>query len=635
MVCGKCGNQNSDGVRFCSRCGNALVESGLESSQQSADKSSNLVQNYSKNINSSSENINDNSNIISFDGSNNVTNNNLAGSSNVNQEMSSNNTNNTNNTNNLTGGNTTTNNLNSDPKLKFLLIGGGLLLVITVVVIYTVSKIGVNNSSKSVGKNNATSFFIKNKESKYALFNIDGQKLTDFSYSEVSDFIGDSAIVYQDDDVGIISSRGKMYVSFGKYKAINRAGSLFEVYRKDYKRILINEKGKSLYNLEDIGLHSYYGVDGYVILENEKSKKYTILDAQGKSIFSFPLLDDADEPKISEKNGITSIFYNKKNYVLNINNGREIVSFDAVDQFCITGIFNDEKSILLSSCGSFLKGPTEYSDKVIENSKVIDLDNECDDVTIEQDKLLCNVEGTNYYLNDDYKKIGGYYSTAYDSNFNYVYEDLGTFKGVDFYNNGKIVKNDPCRTIGEKGYMSNGLFILRTSRSRCDTKYGNYDFFKANGERAFTKTFESASKFDKNGYSIVSEDNKNYYLLNSKGEQVSNNYDKIYNANYSDPEFDSDYYIVSKNDNKGILDKNGKEVLSCEYSTISIEKRINKTYALLTKSDSSVTVYNLESKKEIITSKESLNLRNDYIESIDGNKRKLYSYTTGKLFYEE
>ena len=46
----------------------------------------------------------------------------------------------------------------------------------------------------------------------------------------------------------------------------------------------------------------------------------------------------------------------------------------------------------------------------------------------------------------------------------------------------------------------------------------------ADGTRINDKAYERAYEFDENGYASVSEDAKNFYLINLKGKKVSDYY---------------------------------------------------------------------------------------------------------------
>ena len=96
------------------------------------------------------------------------------------------------------------------------------------------------------------------------------------------------------------------------------------------------------------------------------------------------------------------------------------------------------------------------------------------------------------------------------------------------------------------------------------------------------------------------------------------------------------YYVVTKNKLKGVMDKDGKELLKPEYSTIlvSLNKFVNKTYARITTTDSKYILYNLTDNKEIIKSDYQIKEYVNYFLIQTDEVKQYYTYN-GKLIYEE
>ena len=146
------------------------------------------------------------------------------------------------------------------------------------------------------------------------------------------------------------------------------------------------------------------------------------------------------------------------------------------------------------------------------------------------------------------------------------------------------------------------------------------------GENAFGKSFGRANKFDANGLASVSEDKKSFYLIDTKGKKVSEEYDSIY--------LDSDYYIVTKSNLKGILSNTGKVVLEAKYVSADVFEEQGVKYAKLTTDDSKYIIYNLTKGKEIITLDSNPSTNANYIYTSKDGKKTYYTYT-GKEFYKE
>ena len=154
--------------------------------------------------------------------------------------------------------------------LLIFLVSAGVIAISSGLIIMVFNGFNSKNSSQKY----ETTFFLKNAENQYALFNEDGERLTDFIYTSHSDFINGTAEVTLNDEVGIINSKGKMTVDFGTYESITSKNGVYEARDKNSKSYIINGKGKVLYNLEDAVLHTYINSDYYSVLEDRKAKKY-------------------------------------------------------------------------------------------------------------------------------------------------------------------------------------------------------------------------------------------------------------------------------------------------------------------------------------------------------------------------
>lgn len=507
----------------------------------------------------------------------------------------------------------------------------GLIVILLVVVAVVVTAFFYFKKDKSQSNdfdiNYSTSFFIKNSNGKYALFNEDGKKLTDFIFTSISDFVNGTSLVRKDDAYGIINANGKMTVDFGKYEYITGAAGMYKVHGDDYHYFLINGEGKVLYDLEDMDLDTFIGADTYSILEDTKNKVYKVLNYEGKSMVSFPIDSDAkDDPSIDEENGYISVFYNKKNYILNPITGKEIISFDSDLHYCVNNVEEDGKIITLNSCVSWLQSQDKTYYKFIKNGKLYDLNDKCEKVYYLEGNLVCTKDYKTYLLDSNLNVGIDTSGKAYINNNTYAMTNDGAFNGVDFYTNGNVVKNVECRSIVETGYMKSGLYILGTYYSlSCGTESGTYEYYKSNGENAFGKSFKYAEKFDKNGLAKVSEDTENYYLIDTNGKKISQDYSSI-SLYY-------DYYIVTKNDLKGIIDKNGNVILDCKYKNIDITEKNKKNYANLTTSDSKYIIYDIAKKSELMTLDSMPSLYDHYISVSKDYNNQYYTYN-GKMFYE-
>ena len=502
--------------------------------------------------------------------------------------------------------------------------------VVLGVAVLTICLSGCGSKNKNTKEEYSDAFFIK-EDSKYALFNNEGKKLTDFVFTAVgttTNFRKGSAIVKKDDKNGIIGSNGKMIVDFGKYKYIYESAGLYKATDNDSNEYLLDSNGKVLFNLKNASINTYFGVSSYSLLFEKDKKKYSVLNSDGKILVTFNEKEGAENPTTNEEDGFISVFYNKKNYILDGESGKKVMEFDSDIHYCVNNVSEDGKVITMNSCvGILFQRDYETTYKFIKDGKLYDLSDKCDRVNYINNALTCTKDSKTYLL-DSKMNIGiSTEGIAYKDGDHYAKLKDGSFNGVDFYNNNKVVKNVECRSIKETGYSETGLYILSTYYStKCGTTSGTYEYYNEKGENAFGKSFARANKFDVNGLATVSEDKKNFYLIDTKGKKVSEDYDNIY--------LDSEYYITTKNNLKGILDNKGKQVIEAKYKSVDVFEEQGVKYAKLTTEDSKYIIYNLSKGKEIITLDSNPSTNANYIYTSKDGKKTYYTYT-GKEFYKE
>lgn len=499
------------------------------------------------------------------------------------------------------------------------------LIIIIVVFIFTILYFCFfrnikEKTTKEFNIYDSESFFINDRNGKYALFNKDGKQLTDFIFTEVGYFINGSTYVKKDDLLGIIKENGKMIADFGDYRYIFSRAGVYNVVKEDGQGYLIDGDGKILYDMENMDFNSF-GVDTYSILEDNGNKFYRVLGYDGKVITNIPMSSNS-KPNINENYNYISIFYNNKNYIIDVVSKKEIIEFDSEVQYCITFAKNDEQLIVMKSCDYEINKQDKTYYKIIKKGKLYNLNDKCEEIYY-SDSLICQNDNKEHLLDSNLNVGITIRGKAYVDNNTYAMEKDGSFSGVDFYINGKFLKNVECRSLESREYVQNGLYRLKTYYSKkCGTDYITYEYYNSNGENVFNKSFKKAEKFDINNLAKVSDDGINIYLINTKGNKVSQEYSKI--------SVNNDYYIVTKNNLTGIIDKYGKVIVDCLYKSI----RIDKKYAILEDSNSKYIVFDLEKKSEIIKTDNRPYLSKQYIEVSIDEKKQYYTYT-GKMFYEK
>ena len=107
------------------------------------------------------------------------------------------------------------------------------------------------------------------------------------------------------------------------------------------------------------------------------------------------------------------------------------------------------------------------------------------------------------------------------------------------------------------------------------------------GKSISDKKYESIDKYDENGIAICSESAGSMYLIDSSGKAISNSYNSI--THYKD----SDYYKVIVKGYCGIINKEGRELISPDkYTYLSVEYAYDSTLKLKTENtDGTYDIY--------------------------------------------
>lgn len=490
---------------------------------------------------------------------------------------------------------------------------------------------GCSGSNSDLDGNVSESFFLKDSNSKYALFNKNGKQLTKFIYTDTYSFVNGTSIVKTEGEVGIINTNGKMTVPFGKYKLIYREGNLYEATEdKDdlYRKYLIDGTGKVRYSLDNYKVLSFSSEE-FIGLEDKKGDNYIFLNADGKELIKIPQVSSTDDLVVNENDEYISINYNNKNWLLNLKTGKQVISYDTSISYCINNVSDDETIFTLNSCGKN-DAITKTKYIFVKNGKVYDKYDECKKIWQDGNSLICQKNDyKDYILDDNLNFVTEITKASYIDNKNYAVT-VGEFnqESVQIYQNGKLVKELPCMKVARNTYNDDNVYTLSSVYSKqCGHVDTNYSIYNTAGEKINDKLYKKVEVFDSNGLNEVTEDKVNYYLINKKGEQVGKTYNSVI--------LDENYYVIKNDTLKGIMNKEGKEIIPCTYSDIKINNHNNKLYALLKSTDSKYTVYDLNKNKEVITSDSALDINNpDYIIGISNKKKQYYTYS-GKMFYEK
>lgn len=498
---------------------------------------------------------------------------------------------------------------------------------------------GGSNSLDAASLSKTTAFKLE-KDGKYALFNKDGNRLTDFVYKTIGEFFNGSAVVTGENrEQGVISQSGKMIIPTGKYILIQRYGGLYRLYQNGTAdSVLADTTGKIINDLKSDKLVDglFYYNNYFVTLENNNS--YIFMNFKGTKFLTVAKnKSDSAKPDTKEKDGLVSIFYNGKNYVYNAITGKKIVEFSDNNQYCVNSYnTKNQGEVILNQCvGTFSKPTKDF--KYVSNGAVkFESKDECKNLTFESksNNIICSQD--NYYItlyNTDGSKTQSVKesSISYNSYNSYVIETSGRDNKVDFYENGKLSKTVNCFNVNDDGYTGKDIYALSYNSGldckKVDVPYDQY--FKSNGEPLNNDTYKFVYPFDQNGLGNVSDNNSIHSLIDVNGKVISTGYSEILTTkiNY----VQTVYYNGKKGDKSVLFDTKGTELVIAK--AIQAIKNIDNTlYAQIIKADGDYALYNTKTKKDVIVSKTSISMYDNYVKSKDGTKTNYYTYS-GKLFY--
>ena len=516
---------------------------------------------------------------------------------------------------------------------KLLFIIGGAILAIGAVIaaIFFINK-AVN---ADVDLYAADAFFISTKsdgETKYALYKKDGEKITDFVYSQVGTFINHYAYVRNlDGKKGIIDDKGKMSVDFGEYEDITPRVGIYAA-SKDNKETLILGDGSEI--ASEYRSYDYSSSAPYVVVKYDNDQ-YELYNALGKKLADFtssyaPDFTDAGydtASALSYKGGL--IILSNKNFKV-LSNVETPVIYDIDDAT------EDGKTI------TFVERDKHYDDdgkRAIFKDKFVEFGSKCEDLDLhdsytdkERVYVTCEVDGKDKLVRNGevtdltVTSYGDGY-IVYDEN-HYAYYDSKD-KKVDIYVNGEkknTVSSDYRVVASTKGYVINNY------------KSSTVTLYDIDGNEAYKLSETSSSSeltgIDKNNNIVIrdgkQDSDKRYVVVNKDGKEISGRYSSIvaHGEYYS-------AYRRGDTETGELLDKDGKVIVSGEYNEFVYYDEDSLIFGKKGGySDRSYDLINVKDKKVIANIKGIISYQKaGYIRATDGDKTSYYT-RDGKLIYE-
>lgn len=387
----------------------------------------------------------------------------------------------------------------------------------------------------------------------------DGNKIINAKYISGTEFYNGYAVVKNQNDLfAIINNKDHYVVPFGIYYYIERFNNMYVVSRftqNGLKLALLDA------NLDELTKFKY---DNITYAKNNtfifvRNNTMGILNSDGKEVYKYES-NDIDDKNISlelskvysdnEKSKYAKVKVNDSSTIINIETGKEIYKYTL------------ENIEVLDNNIFYVKSYDDsYNNKyfIIKNDKII-------------------------YQTSEYKRIR---IDDYDSNIVVCIKNDITYDYINLKNNKKINIDDNNDYI-----YSDGILIKKFYDFNNDV----YIYKLSDGKKEYEiKNIVPVNDEFHNDYMKVYVNENKYNYINKKGELLN---DEVYD--YATNFNSNGYAIVGKDNNYGVIDKYGKEVIKLKYEKIEfIDNDLFKN--MKQKYNKELFIYYLGAKKGIIS----------------------------------
>ena len=446
-----------------------------------------------------------------------------------------------------------------------------------------------------------------------------------------TDFYSGYAIVKNYNNLyGIIDSSGSNAIAFGNIFSASIYDDRYIVTKftnDGLKMGLLNA------NLKDVTRFIYdnlsYIDDGLFMYT--KDDVMGIMNKDGKEIYSYKV-DEVDDRNISvevsnitnneSKNKYAKVKINSSSTIINIQTGKEVYKYTLDDiRVLDNNVFYIKKNSENNLYFIIKDDKVVFESRDYKRVKIDDINSDIaiaikEDASLEYIDLLTRKvinfnDSKKYTYSDGIVLEEDYDFTDKKTKYTVITpkEILGSFTDIKPYND-----------IYVNGYMK----IIVSD--------GKYNYVDKKGKIISNNEYENASDFDKYGFAIVSKDNKKGIINKNGNEIIPLKYaditfldDKLFDSIYKKTK--EELFIFMENGKYGIISSKNKVVVKAVYDSFDM---ITIKYPIIkAKYDGNNTLINLETFREIsINCDNDINIYDEYIIS-NGD---YYNYD-GKLIY--
>ena len=474
------------------------------------------------------------------------------------------------------------------------------------------------------------------ENNKYGFIDNEGTIVARAKYLSASEFYKGYAIVKNNNNLyGVINGKGVLEVPFGNYYYIGLFGNRYiasKVTNDGLKQALLDS------NLDELTSFKYdsisYSKNGMYLFTRDETMG--IINKDGKEIYSFKVdeVDDRNiqieisevESKLPLTERYAKVKVNNSSTIINLSTGKEIYRYTLKDinvlknnVFYIKSDQSNENSTYIVVNESQVKLKTNKYKRI----RVDDYDSNI--------AIGINDDSSTSYINLLTQKI-----MNDNKNYDYYYGDGVLLQKTHDFNNDKDVYN----IISSKkvtGSFSDYKPVNNTFYNgilNVELHEGKYNYVDKEGNLLNDSTYDETSEFNEFGYSLVSVDN-NYGVLNNKGKE-------IIKLEYSDIDFIDDalFKVLKEDYNKELFiykNESGQYGFINSKDKVEIDSKYNKIefitddypFALGYNENDIILINLLNGKKmPIKIYSDDIEIRDEYIVV----EKNYYNYS-GKLIY--
>ena len=470
---------------------------------------------------------------------------------------------------------------------------------------------------------------------KFGYIDSEGTIVTRCKYTYGSDYYKGYAIVKNTNNLyGILNGKGVLEVPFGNYQYVGLFGGRYIVSKitgDGLKQALLDSKLEELTGFKYDSIS--YAKNGMYLFTRDETMG--ILNKEGKEIYTFEV-DEVDDRNIDiEISNVTEdlplseryakVKINDSSTIINLETGKEVYTYtlkniNVLDNnvFFIKGETDEDNSTYIVINDNQVKYKTSKYKRVrVDDYKsniaiCINSDSTIEYVNLLTQKVINDSPNNEYYYSEGVvlEKSHDFPSDKDIYNIISASKVLGTFK--DYEPEDNKFYND---ALSVKLYE------------------GKFNYINLSGELINDKTYDKVDGFTNGGYAIVSNDN-NYGVINLKGKEVI-----PLSYNYLEQLDDSIFELLKKEKNELFLykDENEKYGLINNKNKVKINSIYDKVEYITDKYPIVLTSYqndellvNLSTGKElpikVLTN--DIDIKDNYIK-VDN---EYYNYS-GKLIY--